>query len=145
MIDQFLREHDVDVGRFLAAISFSGALTRLFDVVGALLAGRINLDFGVLIGVVVGIGLWHHKSWARVLIIVITWLVAVFIVLLIALVFTGSNLNVTIAFGSTSFTHPTPLQGIVFGSMALPVAAVVLFVLNSDKVREEFKLRAAIL
>jgi len=145
MIDNFLREHEVDVGRFLAAGSFIGALSRLFDVVGALLDGRIDLDFGVLIGVIVGIGLWQHRAWARMLVLVITWLAAGFCAVLVVLVIVGTRMNVTLTFGSTVLRQPTPLQGMVFGCMAFPLATLVLVVLNSGKVREEFRQRAAIL
>lgn len=138
MIEEFLRRHDVDVGRFLAAISFSSALTRLFGMVGALLAGRIFLDLGLIIALIVGAGLWQHKAWARGLVIIMTWLALVFFAALVVAVLIGTRLNVTLTFGSTTFAHPTPLQAIVFGCITLPLAALLLTTLYTDKVKREF-------
>jgi hypothetical protein len=136
--DPFLRRHDIDVGRSFAVCGLMTTFIQLCGVVGDFFNGNISINLGVPIGVIVAIGLWKHKSWARFVTLVGSWLAVLFLSVLTVLIVLGVPGNYTLTFGSTVIKHPTSLQAVVFFFLLAPVAFVLLGALHSGKARDEF-------
>lgn len=139
-IDSFLRSHDIDVGRTFAICGLLTVFVQICSVVGDLLVGRLSINLGIPFGVIVALGLWGHKPWARIIAIVCFWLATIFLSVLVVLIFVGAPGDYSLTFGTTVFRHPNPWQASVFGMLMLPMAYLALSALHSGKAREEFRL-----
>jgi hypothetical protein len=137
-IDSFLSEHDVDVGKSLAVLSFAAAVWSIFDFVGMLFVGHISINLSTLTGIVLGIALWRHRSWARTLLIVLVWLAAIGSVTVLFDVLKYGAGGVKLSIGRIIVNHPQPWHFYVIGLMTAPLLGLSLGVLHSAKARAEF-------
>ena len=150
-IDRFLRKHEVDVGRSLAVLFFAGAVMAFYTMAGQVIASTripfdsngpifgITLNFGAPIYIILGLGLWRHKSWSRTLLLVFVWLAAgVLTLMLLAIPFTEPG-RVKLVIGSQTIRNPSVWTAIIYGILVAPLYAFLLGVLHSKKAQEEFK------
>ena len=138
-IDSFLERHEIDVGKSFGLLSLVSALTSVYGMLGQWIIGRIHIDLTVVIGAILGIALWRHRPWSRIVLIVFAWLVvAAFTLLLVIAPFTGTS-NLRLTFGSTVIPKPALWQVYLFALAASPVCWFVLATLHSAKAKAEFK------
>jgi len=149
-VDRFLRRHEVDVGKSLAVLFFAGAVIAFYTMAVQLIASiqipfvsngpifGITFDFGAPLYIILGIGLWRHKSWSRTLLLVFGWLsAAIFTLMLLAIPFIGTA-HVTFKIGSEAIKNPPVWKAIVLGILTVPLYVFLLGVLHSKKAQEEF-------
>jgi hypothetical protein len=138
-INAFLVGQNVDVGRTCSVLTLASAIGSFFGMLGQWMSGQFTVDLSLPVGAFVGIALWQHVSWARKLLIGLSWLVvAAGVLLLAAIPFTGTaRLSLTV--GSTVIQHPPLWQPYVFAVFAAPLAWFSLCVLHSEKARAEFQ------
>ena len=62
-MNDFLKHHRVDVGRSLALLAFSGAVTdTIAMIVGPAFTDKVTLNFGPIIAVWIGCALWAERK-----------------------------------------------------------------------------------
>jgi len=138
-VDMYLEIFGVDVGKFLGAITLFAGVSAIYGMFFTLLYGQIYIDATGPIGIILGIALWRHAPGARIIVLVITWLVvAILIVILLVATISGTD-HVTIF--PTGGKHPALWQVYVATLSFAPLIWLNLLVLYSDKAKEEFKKR----
>lgn len=136
MINEFLKHHRVDVGRSLAVLAFSGAVTdTMAMIVRPAFTGTFTLNLGPIITIWIGCALWMRRSWARKLLIGFGWLGAFCVVgATIKIAFFG---GMTLTFYGTTVAKPTVGQYISLLVVTAPLAYVLLRIFHSEKFRDE--------
>ena len=136
MINEFLKHHRVDVGRSLAVLAFSGAVTdTMAMIVRPAFTDTFTLNFGPIIAVWIGCALWKRRPWARKLLIGFGWVAAFCAVgATIKVRFFG---DIPLTFYGTTVAKPTVWQYVSLLVVAAPLVYVLLRIFHSEKFREE--------
>lgn len=138
-IDHFLERHGVDVGKAFGLLAFFSAMNAVYSMLATFLSGNILIDLTFPLGIWIGAALWRHKSWARKLLLVMTWLAVAVVAILLAIAPFTKTLQVDLTVGGTTFKNPALWHLYVFGLLLTPLLWFVLSVLHAERTRREFQ------
>ena len=140
-MDEFLRKHDIDVGKTSGVLLFAWAIVETYDMLFALLyPNRVFINFNILIFLALASGMYRHSNTARRWCVALTWVIGLTIVAITAAApFISSD---RFTFAGREFSDP-PFWKLVLTDLALlPAFWVVIRALTSSKAKEEFEAAA---
>lgn len=142
-VNSFLVQQEVDVSRLFAVVVLANTIAQaITDYREFLLLDSITVNFGIPLGLIVGVGLWRRRSWARKVLLGCLWLAFGFLIAATTSALEPQDGSVystdaTLGVSGTTVQDISPLSAIAAQIIYLPIIWTVLLVAHSPKFREE--------
>lgn len=129
-----------DIGKILGLLTLGGGIKEFLESsLGMLFGASQILDFGFIFAIIVGIALYYHKNWARILTLCLSYLGAVVCVIIgIVYPFHPSGMVSEVSFRGKIIENPALWKVYIILVFAFLCFGLLIYFLRTEKAKKEF-------